>query len=444
MSGHPAARDHCLSAVRSVDRPTGGARYGRMFTGLDPLGSDPAVLMRAGGDGGICDAAAELDRSPDGDDATEAAGWPFFGQLIAHDITADRSPIDGGVDPEALKNARTPKLNLEIIYSDGPVGSPYLFDLHDPAKFLLSPDGYDVPRNPQGVALIGDPRNDVHLFTLTLHVALLHAHNRIVDNLRAKGVPEGDVFDKARIHLTWHYQWIVVHDFLPRLVGPELVDEVLTKGGQWYAPAPMQAFIPLEFADAAYRYGHGQIRHSYRLVEGGPELPLFPDLVGFGPPSHRLDLAQVFDVPGHPPAQRAKRLDGRLPASLIGLPEQVTGVVDSAAYRSLAVRDLLRGGTTGLPSGEELARFIGVPPLTVDTWPDGTPLWFYILKESEHLGGGDRLGPVGGRIVAEVLIGLLRADPVSYLSLEPDWEPTLPAAGPAFDLTDLLIPADSN
>lgn len=440
MSEHPAARDHCLGPARTVDRPTGGARYGRMFSGLDPLGTEPAVLMRAGADGGICDAAAELDRQADGDDAAGAAGWPFFGQVIAHDITADRSPITGGVDPEALRNARTPKLNLEILYSDGPVGSPYLFDVGDPAKFLLSPDGSDVPRNPQGVALIGDPRNDVHLFTLTLHVALLHAHNRIVDNLRANGVAESEVFNQARVLLTWHYQWIVVHDFLPRLVGSELVDEVLVKGGRWFAPEPMQAYIPLEFADAAYRYGHGQIRHTYRLVEGGPELPLFPDLVGFGPPSRRLDLAQVFDVPGHPPAQRAKRLDGRLAASLIGLPEQVTGAVDTAAYRSLAVRDLLRGDTTGLPSGEEVAELLGVPALTVDNWADGTPLWFYILKESEHLGDGDRLGPVGGRIVAEVLIGLLRADPAGYLSVEPDWQPTLPAVGPTFELTDLLIP----
>ncbi|HET6989535.1 MAG TPA: peroxidase family protein [Kribbella sp.] len=446
MSSHPAARDHCLNPARAVDRPTGGARYGRMFPGLEPLGTDPKLLMRAGGDGGICDAAAELDLSSGGDDGTEAAGWPFFGQLIAHDITADRSPITGVVGPEVLRNARSPKLNLEIMYSDGPIGSPFLFDLHDPAKFLLSPDGYDVPRNQQGVALIGDPRNDVHLFTQTLHVALLQAHNRIVDNLRANGVPESDVFDEARVTLTWHYQWIVVHDFLPRLVGPELVEEVLATGGRWFAPEPMKAYIPLEFADAAYRYGHGQIRHTYRLVEGGPELPLFPDLVGFGPQpaGHRLDLRQVFDVPGRPPAQRAKRLDGTLAASLIGLPEQITGAVDSAAYRSLAVRDLLRGDTTGLPSGEAVAKFIGVPPLTVDTWADGTPLWFYILKESEHLGGGDRLGPVGGRIVAEVLIGLLRADPASYLSLEPDWQPTLPAAGPTFDLTDLLIAAESN
>lgn len=257
-------------------------------------------------------------------------------------------------------------------------------------------------------------------------------------------MPEAEVFDRARITLTWHYQWIVVHDFLPRLVGAPLAEQVLTDGGRWYAPGPLEAYIPLEFADAAYRYGHGQIRHTYRLVEGGPAVPLFPDLVGFGPlpADRRLDLTQVFDVPGHPPAQRAKRLDGRLAASLIGLPEQVTGAVDNNSYRSLAVRDLLRGETTGLPSGEAIARLIGAAPLTSDeleqAWPDGTPLWFYILKEAEHRGGGDRLGPVGGQIVAEVLIGLLRADPASYLSLESDWEPTLPAAGPTFGLAELL------
>jgi hypothetical protein len=435
------ARDHCLSPVRSVDHPTGAARYGRMFPGLDPLGSDPALMMRAGGTGGICDAAATLDGlAPGGDDATEAAGWPMFGQIVAHEITADRSPISGGVDPEALRNARSPKLNLEMLYSDGPVGSPFLFDVGDPAKFLFSADGHDVPRNQQGVALIGDPRNDVHLFVLSLHVALLHAHNRIVDRLRADGVPESEVFDQARMMLTWHYQWIVVHDFLPRVAGADLVGEVLAEGGRWFAPKPMEAFIPLEFADAAYRYGHGQIRHTYRLVEGGPAVPLFPDLVGFGPlpDDRRLDLGQIFDVPGRPPAQRAKRLDGKLAASLIGLPSQVTGAVDSAAYKSLAVRDLLRGETTGLPSGEEVAALLGVPALE-SSWPHGTPLWYYILKEAEQFEGGNRLGPVGGRIVAEVLIGLLRADPASYLSREPSFTPLLPAAGPVFGITDLLL-----
>ncbi|WP_205660842.1 peroxidase family protein [Amycolatopsis vastitatis] len=418
--------------------PADPSRYGRMFPGLAPLVTDPRLLAHAGGHGGICDAAAIP--GPSGDDAAESAGWPFFGQLIAHDITADRSPITSDPHPGALRNARTPKLDLEMLYSDGPTGSPFLYDTGDPAKFLLGhPDGCDVPRNQQGVALIGDPRNDSHLFVLTLHAALLRAHNRIVDLLRDDGVT--DVFDQARQALTWHYQWIVVHDFLPRLVGLPLVEQVLATGGRWFAPPPGQACIPLEFSHAAFRYGHSQIRHTYRLVHGGPELPLFPDLVGFRPvpADRRLDLAMIFDLPGHPPAQRAKRIDGRLPASLIALPEQVTGTVDAAAHRSLAVRDLLRGGITGLPSGESVARHIGVPPLPPDerSWPHSTPLWIYILNEAQHH-GGDRLGPVGGRIVAEVLIGLLRADPASYLNREPGRRPTLPAAGPAFGLADLL------
>ncbi|BCJ47513.1 ovoperoxidase [Actinoplanes ianthinogenes] len=411
-----------------------------MFAGLDPLGVASEQLTRAGDAGGICDAAAVLAAPGSHDDGREAAGWPFFGQLVAHDITADRSPLT--TDAAAPRNARSPRLNLETVYADGPIGSPFLFDREDPDKFLLSADGADVPRNNQGVALIGDPRNDVHLFSLSLHVALLHAHNRIVDRLRREGVPAADVFDQARICLTWHYQWVVVHDFLPRVVGAQLVEEVLSEGARWYTSSPSQAFIPLEFADAAFRYGHGQIRYAYRLIANGPQVPLFPDLVGFGPlpADRRLDLAQIFDVPGQPAAQRAKRLDGRLAAGLIGLPAQVTG----GAYHSLAARDLLRGETTGLSSGEAVAAVIGAQPLSADElgydWPHGTPLWFYILKEAEHRGGGDRLGPVGGRIVAEVLIGLLRADPVSYLSLEPDWTPTLAAP---FGVTDLLIGRDT-
>jgi hypothetical protein len=237
----------------------------------------------------------------------------------------------------------------------------------------------------------------------------------------------------------------VLHDFLPRLAGQPLVDEVLADGGRWFTPLPRHAYIPLEFSHAAFRYGHSQLRPTYRLVADGPAVPLFPDLMSLGPPppGRHLDLAQVFDLPGQPPAQRAKRIDGRLPASLIALPEPVTGPVDIPAHRSLAARDLLRGHSTALPSGEAIARHIGAPPLTPGevgrSWPDGTPLWLYVLKEAEHRGDGDRLGPVGGRIVAETLIGLLRADPTSYLSAHPEWRPTLPAAGPGFSLADLLL-----
>jgi hypothetical protein len=423
------------------------AGYGRMFPDLPPLAADIAALEAAGDAGGLSDAAAAPEvTTGTGADAAGAAGWPFFGQLVGHDITADRSPVGPHADVTALRNARSPRLNLEMLYGEGPVGAPYLYDMHDPAKMLTGADGADLPRNSQGIALIGDPRNDVHIFVTHLHLMLLRSHNGLVDRLRADGETEAGLFDAARRALTRHFHWIVVHDFLPRLVGGQLVGDVLARGGRFFRPAPGEAYLPLEFADAAYRYGHSQIRHAYRLQPGGPELPLFPALMSFGPitPEHRVDLGQLFDMPDHAPAQRAKRIDGTLPASLIHLPRQVTGDLDVDAYRSLAVRDLLRGAATSLPSGESVAEAMGIKPLTADQvgpgWAAGTPLWFYILKEAQACCGGDQLGPVGGRIVAEVLLGLLRADPDSYLVAEPSWTPALPGRDAAgFGLTDLLM-----
>ena len=52
-----------------------------------------------------------------------------------------------------------------------------------------------------------------------------------------------------------------------------------------------------------------------------------------------------------------------------------------------------------------------------------TPLWHLVLSEAEARGGGTRLGPVGGRIVADQLLGLLLADDESYLRVQPDWSP---------------------
>jgi len=440
------ARDHCLAPSRIVEAAPAAARYGRLLPDLPAHEADDEALLALGGVGGICDASAAISKITRlADDASGAAGWPFFGQFIAHDITADRSPLSIHADVTSLRNARTPRIDLESLYGAGPVGSPYLFDRDDPAKLLLGEGGFELPRNSQGTAIIGDPRNDVHLFVNQLHVAFLRAHNGLVDRMRADGEPEGDLYESARRSLRWHYQYVVVADYLPRLVGAELVESVLTQGPKLFNPPPGEAFIPLEFADAAFRYGHGQIRHAYRLQVGGPEYPLFPDLVGFGPvpADHRLDWSVIFDVPGQPKAQRAKKLDGRLPASLIGLPRQVTGDVEVAAYRSLAARDLQRGLATGLPSGEAVAAALGVDPLTPEEVGlrdfGGTPLWLYTLKEAQFRAGGDRLGPVAGRIVAEVLIGLIRADPESYLSVDEQWRPTLPSVEAGrFGLADLL------
>jgi Animal haem peroxidase len=444
--------DHCLAPARSVDTPGGGASggYGRLFPELPALAGEGEALLALGTAGGVCDGG------DNGRDAMEtAAGWPLFGQFIAHDITSDRSPLTRHAEDSDAVNFRGPRADLECLYGGGQVGSPYLYRRDDPAQLLLGHndrgDEADVPRNAEGVALIGDPRNDVHVLVSQMQVGMIKAHNRLVELARERGVAGTEVFDVARRETIWHYQWVIVNDYLPRLVGPELVGSVLDDGPRFYRPAG-EPRIPLEFADAAFRYGHSQVRDSFELNMYSGPLRLFPDLVGFRPVPAELavDWTRLYDVKGARPAQRAKLIDGRLARSLIELPVAITGEVELGAYHSLAGRDLARGNAYGLPSGEAVAEAMGEAPLGDDPlglraagWWGETPLWLYFLAESARRGRGEQLGPCGGRIVAEVLIGILEADRGSYRANEPSWTPTLPARGERFGLTDMLLATDA-
>ena len=448
---HPAVEipASCLAPSRSIDAPLddgASGRYERLFPELTALEGEDEALLALGTAGGICDGGESCE------DATEtAAGWPLFGQFIAHDITADRSPLAHRAELSDAVNFRSPRADLESLYGSGQVGSPFLYRRDDPALLLLGRNDRgeeaDVPRNAEGIALIGDPRNDVHVVVSQLHVAMIKVHNRLVELARERGVTGAEVFEAARRETVWHYQWVIVNDYLPRLVGAELVDSVLEGGPRFYHPdgAPR---IPLEFADAAFRYGHSQVRDSFELNSDSRALRLFPDLIGFRPVPAELAIewSRLFDVSGAKPAQRAKLIDGRLARSLIELPAAITGEVELDAYQSLAGRDLERGHAYGLPSGEAVAEAMGEAPVAGDPlglraagWSGETPLWLYFLAESASRGRGEQLGPSGGRIVAEVLIGILDADRGSYRANEPDWTPTLPAREERFGLTDLLL-----
>jgi hypothetical protein len=427
-----SVRNHCLSPARAqvaIDAPLAPTAYGRMFPTLPSFEADEKFLHALGSAGGICD-CGDADDSPDslGD---AAAGWPIFGQFLAHDITADRSVLRSHVNTAELSNARSPRLNLENLYGDGPTGHPFLYQRDDPAKFLLGVDGADVQRNLEGIAVIGDPRNDSHMLISQFHLAMLKAHNTFVDEARLGGAGNNQAFEVATKQLRWHYQWIILNEFLPALVGQPLADQVLREGTQWVRPGPAE-FIPLEFADAAYRYGHSQIRHRYQVNPHTDPVSLFPDLLGFRPvPRDRIvDWTLFFDAPDAKPAQRCKKIDGKLVRALIQLPVAVTGECEIADYHSLAVRDLQRGQGVGLPSGEAVARHIGIAPLTAEQvgltstgWRGETPLWYYILREADASTGGHCLGPVGGRIVAEVLVGLIDKDPTSYRQIRQEWTP---------------------
>lgn len=437
-----SVRNHCplpRQTKVAIDAPLVPTSYARMFPELPSFRADEQFLCTLGRAGGLCD-CGNTDDSPDSLGNT-AAGWPIFGQFVAHDITADRSSLHSNVSVEELRNARSPRLNLECLYGDGPTGHPFLYQRDDPAKFLLDVDGADLQRNVEGLALIADPRNDSHMLISQLHLAMLKAHNTIVDEVRLAGVANDCVFEEAARQLRWHYQWIILNEFLPTLVGRTLTDKVLREGPQWFCPGH-DVFIPLEFANAAYRYGHSQIRQCYQLNPQSDPVPLFPDLLGFRavPRQHHVDWTLFFDVPGAASAQRSKKIDGKVVRPLIKLPGAISGECKVEEHQSLAIRDLQRGQGVGLPSGEAIAHHIGIAPITPEQvgvtsmgWSGETPLWYYILREADVCTGGHRLGPVGGRIVAEVLVGLIDADPISFRRSHKEWRPQKM-------LNELLIP----
>jgi hypothetical protein len=325
-----------------------------------------------------------------------------------------------------------------------------MYDRADSDKLILgvtdTGEERDLPRNAQGTAIVGDPRNDVHLPISQLHVAFMAFHNAIVDRLRAQAGAQASVFAEAQKLTRWHYQWITVHEYLALLVGADLVQDVLSHGRRFYQFED-QPFIPIEFSDGAYRFGHSQIRAEYQLNDHTSGR-IFPDLMcGCQTTQARVvDWRYFFDLDPARPPQPSRRIDARLAHPLIQLPESIVGATEIPEQASLAYRDLQRGRALDMPSGEEVARVMGVEPLTpheiglgAHGWRGETPLWYYVMRESAVREDGVGLGAVGGRIVAEVLVGLLEADPTAYLAADPSWRPALPAKTPGdFTIADLL------
>jgi hypothetical protein len=131
---------------------------------------------------------------------------------------------------------------------------------------------------------------------------------------------------------------------------------------------------------------------------------------------------------------------------LLDLPGAMVGASEVADDHSLACRDLIRGRALNLPSGEAVARYLNATVLTPEQvglrqfgWSNETPLWYYVLKEAQVLTNGEYLGPVGGRIVAEVLCALIDHDPGSYRKADPDWTPAFAQAGSqGFTAADMI------
>ena len=446
-------------------------RFGMMFRQSPAFAPSDELLTN------LAKTMVEDQTVPDGNHLNTSpvlfAGFTFIGQFIDHDITLDTTPLNLQLaDPDATVNFRTARYDLDSVYGRGPVNDPALYDPADRDKLLLQPNVngvLDVPRDGNGRAIIGDPRNDENLIIVQFHKAVIQFHNKLVDYLRAQGMRKEWVFETARRLARWHYQWAVIHDFLPRFVGDGLVGpagtvykEIAGKppviNVRYYKPTNKddRPFMPVEFAVAAYRFAHSIIRPFYvvnqtSLDRGG--VPIFGADGGFNLNGGRpipSDLVLVWNNilriepgTGRPP----RKIDTNLSLPLTSLPGSAVPPPDPT--KDLAVRNTIRGKRVGLPSGQQVARAMRAPILSNSTlglsndpgWKGEAPLWFYILKEAELPPyNGERLGPVGGQIVAEVLVGLLQRDPNSYLYLDPRWKPAPPIAQTTgqFTFADLL------
>jgi heme peroxidase len=444
-------------------------RFGRMFH-LAPFASPTnavrAALLELGKAGGILDAQDNLAAGPvelivdltlsvnNRNNPTHTAGTTFMGQFLDHDITFDTtSRLGQPTTPLTAPNSRTPAFDLDSVYGAGPSGSPQLYDPKDRIKLRVETGGLfeDLPRDSAtNTAILGDPRNDENLILAGLQAAFLLFHNKAVDLVRSTNpsISDEDAFAEARRLTTYHYQWLILKEFLPLFVGQAMVDDILANGRRFYTPRDDEAFIPVEF-QIVYRFGHSMIRPSYRANLAGDSGNAFfgmifapggegssdpVDLRGGARATRRFIGWQTFFDFGDGQVKPNKRIDTKLSTPLFNLP--LAAIPAGTPPTSLPQRTFLRHLTWSLPSGQAIARSMGVPVLSAGDFSDAaqihssfatsTPLFFYILREAELTQDGLRLGAVGGRIVGEVFIGLLQADPKAFLNAQPDFKPTLP------------------
>jgi len=423
------------------------------------------------------------------------AAYTYLGQFTDHDLTFDpTSRLREALHPDELDKLadfRTPRFDLDNLYGRGPDDQPYLYAA-DGIHMLLGeplsgnpfdPDARDLPRGPNGRALIGDPRNDENRIVAQIQAVFLRFHNQVADHLaKPEHLGKNVTFDQVRNQVRWHYQWLLVTDFLPMVVNRDTYRSIFA---DVHKPMPRLPgvenrlrLMPVEFSVAAYRFGHSMIRPLYRLNTTIERRPIFlpgdgtadvddaADLRGFRPIPNdwAIDwqffidiehtpepsgIAQLYDPITREP-QKAYKIDTSLVSPLHDLPPQIA--TDPSI---LALRNLERGLTFGLPSGQAVAEALHEPVIPdkdlmigkaidktdkTDKEPQqrlvqiakgfagNAPLWAYILSEAQvtswEKGAGPgvrndeipiKLGPVGGRIVAGVFAALLRGDPTSYV-----------------------------
>lgn len=385
------------------------------------------------------------------------AGYVYLGQFIAHDVSRLVSPGQMFVPALELIQERSSALDLDSVYGgehvsvriDASTGKMKLGRAIDADTGQWTSEN-DLPRTRCGTALIGDDRNDENLLVAQLHVLFLKLHNHFVEHIRRDkaGLSVQELFEQARLQTILHYQEIVLFDFLETVIDPRVWRRVIAGNtGSLWDPVPVEyARIPVEFSAAAFRFGHSMVRAEYALNPGRAAslLDLFTMTGdgGFGglhglPDSHIVDWRFFFSD---------RRWDGPHQFPNPGLLIDPAVPVRLPNGTSLAIKNLHTGNRSLLPDAQSIVQYIerhhsalaceiglralterelspifGIPAQDADQFDffsllelvgycgfdRKTPLWYYILAEALALNRGERLGPLGSLLVAEVLRALV-------------------------------------
>ncbi len=423
-----------------------------------------------------------------------AAGYTYLGQFIDHDITH----TNGGV------NRNTAQLDLDSLYpSEGEAGKTIKNDkflLGDHRKSNMKRDG-DLCRDVNFHAMIPDHRNDENIIIASIHLTFQKFHNILVN--------QGNSFNQAKVIVMDHYHAIVAYDFVRKLtdLNQDQISNIIDRQEKRFIYTEDMVrmnggpFIPTEFSGACYRFGHTMLSSSYNFNDNFPEeyfdprlFFVFPDgrpnftidgrpnFTIDGRPNFTIDgspiptsdvrshrITPIWTLSGHDHINKLQSLERffekgkkkRNSAEIIdtNLPDVMANLQVSDAANNdevlkdidkgnIASRNLQRGQSLGLVSGQEFAQFVKDRSRgTVNPLPDekiqevienlasrseekisdalkkklisNTPLWLYTLAEAEaaEVGTGARLGPIASRCVAEVILGLLMDDTMNVDSI---------------------------
>ena len=394
------------------------------------------------------------------------AGYTYFGQLLAHDMSNMTWVQDaiwaGGNGSGGWKNAENlHALDFSSLFGTSAKSGPPTSVWEERAGSALglaalAQPGFeravDLPRaGANGLHCCSDQRADGNLALAQMHVLMIRFHQAAALELDLDGVAAQDVTRR-------HLQAVVLTDYLPRIVPQDVYDDVMQNERKLVNTAASDFFVPIEFAAACFRFGHSMVRDSYAhwVIDFPPgsdttlQVADLSSLIHYTAEGGGLNNKQLTFSWAQAWRHMVENTNSDLPDTLMA--RRIKASIDPAfgnlershfkdakdktltGQFNLAVQTLRRGAEIGLPSGQELETLAGMPDnfdiaeflddkrLRFGTLADDlnlqtkTPIWFFVLAEAEALGGG-KLGPLGGRLVMETFHAALEASEQSIISV---------------------------